>query len=145
LSEEEKNFTIELERLQDYSFRVDFGLEGVEELLMDEPEPLGKGVGPNASRLLAAAMGNCLSSSLLFCLQRARAPIKGMKTEVNGKMTRNEKGRWRITEISVELNPDVDKEYISQMEKCTKLFEDFCIVSKSVQQGIPLQVKVNWD
>jgi organic hydroperoxide reductase OsmC/OhrA len=68
-----------------------------------------------------------------------------MKTEVNGKMTRNEKGRWRITEISVELNPDVDKEYISQMEKCIKLFEDFCIVSKSVQQGIPLQVKVNWD
>ncbi len=145
MSEEEKNFTIELERLQDYSFRVDFGLEGVEELLMDEPEPLGKGVGPNASRLLAAAMGNCLSSSLLFCLQRARAPIKGMKTEVNCKMTRNEKGRWRITEILVELNPDVDKEYISQMEKCIKLFEDFCIVSKSVQQGIPLQVKVNWD
>jgi organic hydroperoxide reductase OsmC/OhrA len=123
---------------------VDFGLEGIQELLMDEPKPLGKGEGPNASRLLGAAMGNCLSSSLLFCLQRVRIPVKGMKTYVNVKINRNERGRWRISEISVELNPDVDKEHIKQIEKCIKLFEDFCIVSKSVQQGIPLKTKVNW-
>ena len=140
----EKTLTIELERLQDYSFKVDFGREGMEALITDEGEPLGNGAGPNPSMLLAAAMGNCLSSSLLFCLQRARAQIKGMKTKVDVKMTRNERGRWRITEVDVELMPEVDKEYVSQMERCIALYDDFCVVSKSVEKGIPLRVKVNW-
>jgi organic hydroperoxide reductase OsmC/OhrA len=140
----EKTLTIKLERLQDYSFKVDFGREGMEALITDEGEPLGKGAGPNPSMLLAAAMGNCLSSSLLFCLQRARAQVKGMKTMVDVKMTRNERGRWRITEVDVELMPEVDKEYVSQMERCIALYDDFCVVSKSVEKGIPLRVKVNW-
>jgi uncharacterized OsmC-like protein len=142
---EEKTLTIELERLQDYSFKIDFGHEGMEALITDEETPLGKGAGPNPSMLLAAAMGNCLSSSLLFCLKKARADVKGMKTFVNAKMTRNEKGRWRITEMDVELNLNADKEYVSQMERCVALFEEFCIVSKSVEQGIPFKVKVKWD
>ena len=141
---EEKILTVELERLQDYSFKVDFGKEGIEALMTDEGEPLGKGAGPTPSMLLAAAMGNCLSSSLLFCLQKARAQCTGMKTRVDAKMTRNEKGRLRITEVSVELTPEVDVEYVSQMERCIALYQDFCVVSKSVEQGIPLKVKVNW-
>lgn len=141
---EEKILTIELERLQDYSFRVDFGREGIEALITDEGEPSGKGSGPTPSMLLAAAMGNCLSSSLLFCLQKARAQVKGLKTKVDAKMTRSEKGRWRITEVAVELTPEVEREYVSQMDRCIVLFQDFCIVSKSVEQGIPLKVKVNW-
>jgi organic hydroperoxide reductase OsmC/OhrA len=59
-------------------------------------------------------------------------------------MTRNEKGRWRISEVAVELDVDVDKEYVNQMQRCLALFEDYCVVSKSVEQGIPLKVKVNW-
>jgi uncharacterized OsmC-like protein len=141
---EEKILSVELERLQDYSFKVDFGKEGIEALMTDEGEPLGKGTGPTPSMLLAAAMGNCLSSSLLFCLQKARAQCTGMKTRVDAKMTRNEKGRLRITEVSVELTPEVDVEYVSQMKRCIALYQDFCVVSKSVEQGILLKVKVNW-
>lgn len=67
-----------------------------------------------------------------------------MKTRVNAKMTRNEKGRWRISEVAVELDVKVDNEYVNQIQRCVTLFEDFCIVSKSVEQGIPLMAKVNW-
>jgi len=141
---EEKILTVELERIQDYSFKIEFGQEGMEALITDEAEPLGKGEGPSPSMMLAAAMGNCLSSSLLFCLQKTRAQVKGMKTRVNAKMTRNEKGRWRITEVAAELDVDVDNEYVGQMQRCLALFEDYCIVSKSVEKGIPLRVKVNW-
>ena len=141
---EEKTLIVKLERLQDYSFKIDFGNEGIEALVTDEEAPIGKGAGPNPSMLLAAAMGNCLSSSLLFCLKKARAEVKGMKTRVNAKFTRNEKGHWRITSMDVELNAEVDKEYVAQMERCIALFEEFCIVSKSVEQGIPYKVKINW-
>ena len=81
---EEKTFEITIEQQQGYQFLVDFGLPGVAPLLVDEPPPLGEGAGPGPSRLLAAALGNCLASSALFCFQRARIPVNGMSVRVRG-------------------------------------------------------------
>jgi organic hydroperoxide reductase OsmC/OhrA len=142
MSEDEKTFSVELERLRDYQFNVDFEMPGVPGLVTDESEPVGKGAGPNPSKLLAAAVGNCLSSSLLFCLQRARAPAKNIRTKVNGRMRRNEKGRWRITELAVELTPEVEPSSASQLARCSDIFRDFCIVSQSVENGIPMKVSI---
>ena len=141
---EEKTFEISLKRETDFVFKVDFGLNGVELLTMDEPEPVGGGTGPNASKVLAAAMGNCLTSSFMFCLQKARAGIGDIETRVEGKMRRNEKGRWRIAEVNVEICPEINlEEFQSQYDRCFGLFEDFCIVSKSIEEGIPINVEVN--
>ena len=139
---EEGLFDVDLSRVEGFKFKVDFGLEGVGDLVMDEPEPVGGGSGPNASKVLAAAVGNCLSASLLFCLQKARAEVKGVEASVSGVVARNEEGRWRIREMNVELEPEVSEEYGAQLERCTEIFESFCIISQSIQQGIPINVKV---
>jgi uncharacterized OsmC-like protein len=140
---EERGFSVSVRRQEGFRFEVDFGLEGVEPLYMDEPEPVGGDSGPNASKMLAAAMGNCLTASLLFCLQKARAEVGDVETKVDGVVRRNGKGRWRITEINVEISPEVGEEYDSQYKRCLGLFEEFCVVSKSVEQGIPINVKVS--
>jgi organic hydroperoxide reductase OsmC/OhrA len=142
LSEEERTFSVSLERAGDYAFDVDFGLDRVPALRVDEPRPLGAGGGPDASRMLAAAVGDCLSTSLLFCLSKARAEVRGMKTNVEGRLVRNERGRWRVAELSVELVPDMAAGGEAQLNRCSDLFEDFCIVGKSVEQGIPLRIRV---
>jgi uncharacterized OsmC-like protein len=143
MSEEEKTFKVSLKREKGFIFKVDFGIPGVETLTMDEPAPIGSDTGPNASKVLAAAMGNCLTASLMFCLQKARAEIGEIETKVEGKMRRNEKGRWRIAEVNVEISPEINlDEYQSQYDRCTGLFEDFCIVSKSIEEGIPINVEV---
>ena len=77
---EEKGLTLTLDLQKGYEFLVDFHQDGIPPLLMDEPPPLGEDHGLNASRLLAAAVGNCLSASALFCLRKARIPVKGMRT-----------------------------------------------------------------
>ena len=129
-------------REENFVFKVDFGIKEYD-FKMDEPEPVGNNTGPNASLVLAAAMGNCLTASLLFCLNKARAEVGRIETNVEGKMHRNDKGRWRISEINVEINPEINtEEFASQYDRCYKLFEDFCIVSKSIEEGIPINVEV---
>jgi len=143
MSEDEKTFKVSMKRENAFVFKVDFGLDGLD-FKMDEPEPVGGDAGPNASKVLAAAMGNCLTASLLFCLNKARAEVGGIETKVEGKMRRNEKGRWRIAEINIDISPEINtEEFGSQYERCIKLFEDFCIVSKSIEEGIPINVEVN--
>ena len=88
-------------------------------------------------------MGNCLTASLLFCLQKARAEVGGVETRVSGVMRRNEEGRWRVAGVDVEIVPEVPAEFQKQFERCAGLFEDFCIISRSVEQGIPVNVRVS--
>ena len=76
-------FTIDMEQMEDYAFRVRFDKEQFPPLDMDEPVPLGKESGPNASRVLAA-IGNCLSASLLFCARKGRVKLGDLP-----------QGRWR--------------------------------------------------
>ena len=61
---------------------------------------------------------------------------------VSGVRARNEEGRWRIREMHVELTPELDEEHAGQLERCIEIFENFCIVSQSVRQGIPISVEV---
>ena len=72
------------------------GRARVPPLLLDEPEPLGDGDGPNAAKVLAAAVGNCLSASALYCLRRARIDVQSMRTTVSASLSRNEAGRLRV-------------------------------------------------
>lgn len=104
---EEKQPSVTMELMKDYEFRVKF--DNVAELLMDEPQPLGGGRGPSASKVLSAAVGNCLSASLLFCLRKGRIEPKGLKTTVTTTLSRNEQGRLRVgrshVTIALEVHP----------------------------------------
>lgn len=134
-----------LVREEAYRFRIRFNLEGVPDLVTDEMPPLGKGEGPDPSRLLAAAVGNCLAASLLFCLGKARLSVDGLEAEVITEFTRNAAGRLRIGGIQVRLLPRWTKETAAKAERSLKIFEDFCVVTESVRQGVPVQVQVQVD
>jgi len=132
-------FTLKLSRQQDYQFNVQFDLAGVPDLQLDEPAPLGKGAGPNASRLLAAAVANCLSASLLFCLGKFKQDPQGLTAHVTGKMVRNEQGRLRVGGITVDIRLE---QTVERLEHCAAQFEEFCVVTDSVRNGIPVNVQV---
>jgi len=139
---EDHDIEITMEQIENYQFKIDFGVGA--ELLADEPEPLGEGKGPSASRILSAAVGNCLSASLLFCLQKARVDSKVLKTRVTTRIERNESKRLRIGGAKVSINVELDDAESNQnkINKCIELFEDFCIVTKSVRDGIDIDVEV---
>ncbi len=135
------SFEIELERLQDFEFRVAFDWSHLPGILVDEPEPLGQRRGPNASRLLAAAVGSCLAASLLFCLRKSHIEPRGIAARVRGQLARDERGYWRIAKFDAELTLDADVR-TERLERCLSLFEDYCVVTASVRRGIPVGVRV---
>ncbi len=135
-------FTVTMDLQDGYRFLVDFQQDGVPALLVDEPEPLGGGDGPNAARLLAAAVGNCLSASALFCLRRARVPVRGMRTSVAASLVRSDRGRLRVGALRVQINPQLDAADEGRIERCLKLFEDYCVVTESVRAGLDVSVEV---
>lgn len=136
-------FTVTLEQEAEFDFRVKFDWPGNAELLLDEPEPLGRRHGPNAARLIAAAVGNCLSASLVFCLRtKFRQETKPLRASVTGHIVRNERGRLRIGGLDVKIQLAESAEALPHLERCLAQFEDFCIVTESVRQGVPVHVAV---
>ncbi len=139
---EHEQFSLKLERIESYQFKTTFDWDHLEPIILDEPEPLGARKGPNASRLVGAAVGNCLSASLLFCLEKAKQDVRGIETTVVGTMRRNEKGRLRIGTLDVAISLDVADADPHRLKRCLELFEDYCVVTASVRRGIEVQVKV---
>jgi len=125
-----------------YKYEITFDELKGSRVTMDEPAPIGGSEGPSAAMMLSSAVGHCLSSSMLFCLERSRAKAKDLSTDVELSMSRNEKGRWRVSWIKVILKPSVDEVDREKLERCAGMFEDFCIVTASVRQGIRVDVEV---
>ena len=141
MSEVVSSFDLQIEQLDAYEFRVKFDKSQYPELHMDEPAPLGKDAAPNPSRILAAAIGNCLSASLLFCMSRSGTKLSGLTSDVHVELVRNEQKRLRIGKVDVTLRPKLGGDSAA-LTKCLSTFEDFCVVTQSVRQGLPVNVKV---
>jgi uncharacterized OsmC-like protein len=141
-AEDAERARVVLELEEGYRFKADLG-HGTRELVFDEPPPIGEGAGPNASALLAAGVGNCLSASLLYCLRRARVQVRGLRTEVEVVPQRNDAGRLRIGSVRVRMVPVIDAADRARFERCLEIFEDFCVVTASVRQGVDVEVAVD--
>jgi uncharacterized OsmC-like protein len=138
---EERVHHVTIRLARGYQFVAEFNdLPNAPSILFDEPEPLGSNHGPNAAAVLGAAIGNCLAASLTYCLRRARMEVQEMTAEVTTHVAKNEHGRFRVSEIDVELTPLLGAATGTPIERCEGLFEDFCIVTASVKHGIPVHV-----
>jgi organic hydroperoxide reductase OsmC/OhrA len=105
--------------------------------------PLGKGAGPSPDQLLAAAVGNCMSSSLLFALRKFKQAPEPLRTEVEWTTGgRNEANRLRIQRVGVRITLGVPAAGLQHLDRALQQFEAFCTVGESVRQGIPVDVEV---
>ena len=95
-----------LKLIQGHKFKVEFDSEGIADLIVDEPKPMGENSGPNPTRLLSAAVGHCLNSSLLFCLSKARINVKNLETTVKATQERNKEGFLKIKKLEAEMHLD---------------------------------------
>lgn len=133
--------TVRLVQVQDYRFDVRFG-DGVPVLQADEPAPLGQGQGPSPVQLLCAAVGNCLSASLLFAWRKFKQDPGTIACDVSAEVGRNAEGRMRVLGLQATLTIGVPGDALEHLERVLGSFEDYCTVTQSVKAGIPVTVSV---
>ncbi len=141
-SSEARTIGVTLTQERDYSFRVHFDGSEIPELLTDESAPLGHDAGPNPSRMLLAAVANCLTASLLFALQKFKNQPGQLTTRATATIGRNEKGRVRILGIEADIRLAEPISAHASSERLLAQFENFCTVTESVRGGIPVTVRV---
>jgi uncharacterized OsmC-like protein len=133
--------TVRLTQVQDFQFDVDFGTPGPA-LRADEPAPLGQGLGPSPVQLLAAAVGNCLSASLLFALRKFKQAPEPLSCTVVAEVGRNVENRLRVLGLKATLTLGVPASAIEHLDRVLGGFENYCTVTQSVSPAIPVAVEV---
>jgi uncharacterized OsmC-like protein len=136
-----KSVRVALTQAKDYQFEIQFGGD-VPNLTSDEPAPLGTGLGPSPVQMLCAAVGNCLSDSLLFAFRKFKQAPEPLRCVVQAEVGRNADNRLRVLAMTAQLHMGVPASSLTQCEHVLEQFESFCTVTQSVGQGIPIEVQV---
>lgn len=135
----DKSFSVSLKLLENYVFQADFGEFG--RIITDEDPPLGEGEGPTPVHLLATAVLNCLSASLLFAVRKHKGDPGEIHATITGDMVRVD-GRLRVGTLNADIHLATDAQLLPSLEKALKQFENFCTVTQSVRDGIAVNARV---
>jgi uncharacterized OsmC-like protein len=110
---------------------------------VDEPSSFhGSDLGPSAVEYLLIGVGGCLGTTFIYCLQKKNIELEMLKVEVDGKLSHTSpKMLLRLVNIDVDLK-FTPKEGSSDVEinRCIKEFLDYCIISNSIANGLPINV-----
>jgi uncharacterized OsmC-like protein len=135
-------FSISIDQVDGYQFRVSFHREELGPLIVDEPPPLGSATGPTPTKLLASSIASCLCASFLFCANKSRINVRKIHADVKVHSVRNDRKRLRIGKVEVEIDGEIDEADRAKAQRCVDLFEDYCTVSQSVRDGIDVRATV---
>ncbi|MBD3353268.1 MAG: hypothetical protein GF364_17440 [Candidatus Lokiarchaeota archaeon] len=127
-------------------FRCELGDMKVEDCYIDETHKKEEEmIGPNPSRMLGMAVLGCLSASFIFCMKKRDFKIDDLKASAEVIIKRNEKGFWRVKQILVDIKPKIETEkMLKRADRCEKMFQDYCIVTEAVREGIDVQVNLDY-
>lgn len=146
LGREQRNFHVHLTHLDRYQFESQASEDGRPHgspFRSDEPDPVGDAIAPATPSLLGAALGHCLSASLLEALRHAHLEVLSLEADVTSTVVPNAQGLPRIDHVDVLIMPTL-RQATGRARRCEELFEQHCTVTSSVREGIDIRVKVEW-
>ena len=147
----EENTIVDLKLEKDFIFKVNLGYEKIKELFIDETiDERSKVWGPDAAQLLAMAVLGCLNASFIFCLNKRNLTIDDLEAHAEVSFKKNEKGYIRVKKIAINIIPKTNNPAVlKRINQCMKkmkddkmFFEESCIITASVREGIDVDVKI---
>ena len=135
-----------LRQEEEMIFNCDLGDIKMENLYIDEKHNKEtEKIGPSPAKLLALSVLGCLAASFSFCLQKKNIFLSDLSGQAEVTIARNDKGFWRVKKIDVKINPKIDTpELRKRADQCTKFFEQYCIISESLRDGIEVNLNLDY-
>ena len=120
---------------------------GFSNIMVDEPPKFhGDDRGPSSIEYLGIGIGGCLGTSFSYCLQRMEIPTKHITIELDVDMHHvDEEGinPLRITKIDADIQVTLENEEDEDdLGLCIDSFKKYCVVTKSIMNGIPVDITV---
>lgn len=143
---EPKKVNVGLSLEEGMIFKCELGEMKVEDCYVDDEHDTEASMwGPNPSRMLGMAVMGCLSSSFIFCLKKKGLSLDDLKATAEVTIARNEKGFWRVKKIDVDIKVRIeDPETRKRADQCKKFWQQFCLVTEAVREGIEIDVNLNY-
>ena len=147
----EENTKVSINLESDMIFKLQNAYKDLDSLLIDETlEDQKEKVGPDAASLLGLAVISCLSASLLFCLNKRNLTLDDLQAKADISFKEPKKGYKRVASIDVKMIPKTSNpEVLKRLKQCIKeikdghmFFEESCIITPSVREGINVEVKI---
>jgi organic hydroperoxide reductase OsmC/OhrA len=147
-----KNRMVELPQKIEYKVKLVWDAESggnvyitdFPKLKIDMPVEFGgKGRFPCPDELFFSAVGGCFLTTFLYFKERLKIKLRDLQILVQGTVENVGPKGYRISEIQITMNVDVDEEEKLKAEECAELTKDFCHLTRSLETGIPIKVTSN--
>ena len=147
----EENTKVSIKLKKEMIFELQNTYKNLNSLLIDETldDEIEK-VGPDAASLLGMAVISCLSASFIFCMNKRNLTLDDLEAKADISFKEPRPGYKRIDTIDVKIIPKTsDPGVLKRVKQCIKeikgghmFFEESCIITPSVREGINIQVKL---
>lgn len=134
--------------IENIAFKVN--VKDFPEFIMDEPKSFhGNDMGPSAGEFLLVSIAGCQGVSFMFCLQKFGIEVEEIVVNVESKMThvfreKYEREILNIIKINVVIDVKLkDPENEEDLLECFEVYRKYCVVTTSVEHGIPYSVELN--
>jgi uncharacterized OsmC-like protein len=100
----------------------------------------GKNRFPCPDDLFFSAIGGCILTTFLYFKNKIKLNLRDLRIVVQGKVNSVGAKGYRIMGIEVFINVETDEREKSKAEKCVELAKDYCHLTRSIEQGIPIKI-----
>jgi uncharacterized OsmC-like protein len=114
-------------------FKIDF----------DTPrEHGGNGTAPCPDQLFMASLAGCIINTFNYYREMLNVVTSDLKVNVSSKIELTKSDGYRVTHINVEINAWCSSENMEANQKCAERARDYCHITKSIEQAIPITTTI---
>lgn len=137
---------VSLKQEEEMIYKCNLGEIKMDTLYIDEKhDKNSERIGPSPVKLLALSVLGCLAASFSFCLNKKEFSLSDLLGHAEVTIARNDKHLWRVKKIDVRISPKIDTpELRKRADQCAKFFEQYCIISESLRNGIEVNLELEY-
>lgn len=106
------------------------------------PEYDGAGNAPCPDHLFLASLTGCIMNTFLSFKNRFNGETQDIKINAEMDIFLHNREGYRVEEIRLDIKIFASKEQIQLNRKCAEMALDYCHLTKSISEAIPLRSEV---